>query len=99
MFDEGLTEEVRRLLDEGYRDDCKAFQALGYRYVLSVLRGELSQPEAIELTCRDTRRYAKRQMTWFRKEPGVSWIDSPGESRQALEQLLALVESSSVPYS
>ena len=99
MFDEGLTEEVRRLLDRGCRDDCKAFQALGYRYVLSVLRGELSQPEAIELTCRDTRRYAKRQMTWFRKEPRISWIDSPGESRQALEQLLALVASSSVPYS
>ncbi len=93
MFDEGLTEEVRRLLDEGCGDDCKAFEALGYRYVLSVLRGELSQPEAIELTCRDTRRYAKRQMTWFRKEPQVRWIDSPGESQQALDQLLRLVES------
>ncbi len=93
MFDEGLTEEVRRLLDQGYRDDCKAFEALGYRHVLSVLRGELSQPEAIELTCRDTRRYAKRQMTWFRKEPQINWIDSPGESQRALDQLLALVES------
>ena len=93
MFDEGLAEEVKRLLDEGYRDDCKAFEALGCRYVLSVLRGELSQPEAIELTCRDTRRYAKRQMTWFRKEPQIRWIDSTGESQQALEQLLALVES------
>ncbi len=93
MFDEGFTEEVKRLLDEGYGDDSKAFDALGYRYVLSVLRGELSQPEAIELTCRDTRRYAKRQMTWFRKEPEIRWIDSPGESQQALEQLFALVES------
>lgn len=93
MFDEGLTEEVKRLLDEGYRDDCKAFEALGYRYVLRVLRGELSQLEAIELTCRDTRRYAKRQMTWFRKEPQIRWIDFPGESPQALEQLLALAES------
>ena len=90
MFDEGLTEEVKRLLDEGYRDDCKAFEALGYRHVLSALRGGLSQPEAIELTCRDTRRYAKRQMTWFRKEPQIRWIDSPGESRQALDQLLTL---------
>ncbi len=94
MFDEGFTEEVERLLDEGYRDDCKAFEALGYRYVLRVLRGELSQLEAIELTCRDTRRYAKRQMTWFRKEPQIRWIDFPGESPQALEQLLALAESS-----
>ena len=94
MFDEGFTEEVERLLDEGYRDDCKAFEALGYRYVLRVLRGELSQLKAIELTCRDTRRYAKRQMTWFRKEPQIRWIDFPGESPQALEQLLALAESS-----
>ena len=93
MFAEGFATEVRALLDQGFGDDCKAFEALGYRYVLEVWRDEISVPEAIELTCRDTRRYAKRQMTWFRRESQIHWIETPGESQQALEQLLAMVKS------
>ncbi len=94
MFRSGLLDEVDRLLRKGYDERCKAFEALGYRYALQTLRGELSVEDAIELTSRDTRRYAKRQMTWFRREDGMRWIQSPGESESALKQLLEWVRCS-----
>ena len=94
MFRSGLLDEVDRLLRKGYDERCKAFEALGYRYALQTLRGELSLEDAIELTSRDTRRYAKRQMTWFRREDGMRWIQSPGESESALKQLLEWVRCS-----
>ena len=91
MFRTGLLDEVDRLLRKGYDERCKAFEALGYRYAVQTLRGELTLEDAIELTSRDTRRYAKRQMTWFRREDGMRWIRSPGESEPALQELLELV--------
>ena len=91
MFRGGLLDEVDRLLRKGYDERCKAFEALGYRYALQTLRGELELEEAVELTSRDTRRYAKRQMTWFRREDQMEWIRWPGESESALKQLLELV--------
>jgi tRNA dimethylallyltransferase len=94
MFRSGLLDEVDRLLRKGYDERCKAFEALGYRYAVQTLRGELKLEDAIELTSRDTRRYAKRQMTWFRREDGMHWIPSPGESESALKQLLELVRCS-----
>lgn len=89
MFEQGLTEEVEQLLQLGYSADAKGFEALGYRYAVDVVKGELGLDEAIELTQRDTRRYAKRQLTWFRKEEGIHWITSPGEEPAALDELLA----------
>ena len=94
MFRCGLLDEVDRLLRTGYDESCKAFEALGYRYAVQTLRGELKLEDAIELTIRDTRRYAKRQMTWFRREDGMRWIQSPGESETALTQLLELIPCS-----
>ena len=92
MFDAGLIEETQELLTNGYSSDCKGFEALGYRQAVAVLRGESNRKIAIELTQRDTRRYAKRQMTWFKREPGVCWISDPGEHQLALEKLLQLVQ-------
>jgi len=92
MFHSGLIEEVQQLLAQGYRPDCKGFEALGYRHAVAVLGGELSQEEAIEKTQIETRRYAKRQMTWFRREKEVHWIEGPGEDATPLESLLQLVE-------
>ncbi len=92
MFGAGLIEETQELLASGYSSDCKGFEALGYRQAVAVLRGELTREIAIELTQRDTRRYAKRQMTWFKREPEVCWISDPGEDRLALEKLLQLVQ-------
>ena len=91
MFHCGLVEEVRRLLDRGYSPQAKGFEALGYRYIIAFLSGEMSLEEVRELTQRDSRRYAKRQMTWFRKEKNVHWIELTGEDPQALEQALAQI--------
>jgi tRNA dimethylallyltransferase len=74
MFERGLAEEVRGLIAKGVAEDSPPFRALGYRHVLSLIRGEISEDEARARTKRDTRRYAKRQTTWFRKMPGVAWF-------------------------
>jgi tRNA dimethylallyltransferase len=84
MFARGLVDEVRGLLARGVPEAAPPFRALGYRYVRRLLRGEISLPEAVSLTRIDTRRYAKRQMTWFRKMAGVTWFspdDGPGLER------------------
>ena len=70
----GLVDEVRRLLAAGRAPEANAFKAIGYREVSAHLRGEVGIEEAMTLTRRNTRRYAKRQMTWFRREAGVRWF-------------------------
>jgi len=75
FFASGLLDEVRGLLAAGRPRAANAFKAFGYRESLRHLQGELSLAEAIELTRRQTRRYAKRQWTWFRREAGVAWFD------------------------
>lgn len=74
FFAEGLVEEVRRLLLAGCPEAANAFKAIGYQEALRHLRGELGLEETIALTQRNTRRYAKRQWTWFRKEERVTWF-------------------------
>lgn len=76
MFERGLVEEVNRLLRKDIKEDSPPFRALGYKHVLKVLRGELTLEEAVMLTKKDTRHYAKRQLTWFRKMEGIQWFDS-----------------------
>jgi len=84
MFERGLVEEVRGLLAKGVPETAPPFRALGYSHVLRHLKGEIGCDEAVALTKTDTRRYAKRQMTWFRKMAGVVWF-SPDDGR-ALEE-------------
>lgn len=91
MFDSGLLDETRRLLKAGYDESCKGFEALGYRYAIQVLKGSMDERKAIELTQRDSRRYAKRQMTWFRREKDVCWIDLSGDSPEAFAQVYGIV--------
>jgi tRNA dimethylallyltransferase len=79
MFAQGLVDEVRGLLERGIGEDASPFRALGYRHVLGHLGGGISLEEAKALTKRDTRHYAKRQETWFRKMAGVVWF-SPEDS-------------------
>jgi tRNA dimethylallyltransferase len=73
MFDAGLIDETRRLLALGYGGDLKPMQSLGYKHVMACLNGRIDLDEAIRLTARDTRHYAKRQGTWFRSEGDVHW--------------------------
>ena len=71
MIDCGLVEETKRLMKKGYGPHLKSMTAIGYRHILKYLQGEWSLQKATETLKRDTRRYAKRQMTWFRAEPDM----------------------------
>ncbi len=73
MFTQGIVKEVERLLESGVEETSPPFRALGYKHVLSHLKGEMSLEEAIDSTKKDTRHYAKRQMTWFRKMKEIHW--------------------------
>jgi tRNA dimethylallyltransferase len=76
MIESGLAEEVRRLLDEGYTEKYPSMKGLGYSHFLQNIKGCLSGEETVKLFIRDTKRYAKRQLTWFRKEAGTHWYGS-----------------------
>lgn len=72
----GMIEETERLLARGFRDSDPGFQSLGYRSVIRFLKGETSRDRLLETLTLDTFHYAKRQMTWFRKEKKIRWIES-----------------------
>jgi len=78
MFNAGLVKEVQSLLARGYSSQLKPFQSLGYAQTAAHLRGEFNLEKAISSTQRETRHYAKRQMTWFRKEKEVLWFNDFG---------------------
>jgi tRNA dimethylallyltransferase len=78
MMEAGLEAEVRGLVAMGVKRDSVAMQGLGYKQLLAYLDGEVSREEAIALIKRDSRRYAKRQLTWFRREREAVWLDKSG---------------------
>lgn len=78
MLAAGWVEEVRRLLAAGLSPSLPAFQAIGYRELAAHVTSEVSLEDASQRIIRATRRYAKRQMTWFRRQPGVEWFSSAG---------------------
>ncbi len=88
MVEQGFLDEVARLREKGYGPELKPMQSLGYKHMNWVLDGRCPMAEALELQIRDTLRYARRQMTWFRALPEVHWL-RPDE---ALERGLALAE-------
>lgn len=75
MINEGLIEEVKNLLNMGYHKNLTSMQAIGYKEIISYLEGEVELEEAIEILKRNTRRFAKRQLTWFRRDDRIKWID------------------------
>lgn len=75
MLEQGLVEEVRRLRDMGYTKDMVSMQGLGYKEILRYLDGELTLEEAVYIIKRDTRHFAKRQLTWFKRERDVIWLN------------------------
>ena len=87
MWDAGLVEEVRRLVAAGLREGRTAERALGYRQVLAFLDGATTEAEALEATVVGTRRFARRQLAWFDKDPRVTWVawDDPDRVERALD--------------
>ena len=75
MMEQGLLEEVRGLKDRGIARDSVSMQGLGYKELLAYLDGEITLEEAVRIIKRDTRHFAKRQLTWFRRERDVVWVD------------------------
>lgn len=94
MIEKGLVDEVKRLLEMGY-DKCSiAMQGLGYKEILWYLKGEANLSEVIELLKRDTRRYAKRQMTWFNSIKDIIWLDINDDYTEAIKKIIDYIEKS-----
>jgi len=93
MVARGMMEEVRRLLEAGYDESLPAMGGIGYRQFAAVVRGRLTGEDALRLMIRDTVRYAKRQMTWFARDPEIRWIDvdAAGGVDGAAESILKLI--------
>jgi len=92
MWSAGLIEEVRGLIDKGIRDSKTASQAIGYAQALASIDGRLSEEEAIDETILLTQRYARRQMSWFRRDPRINWFDYQSPTLQS--DVMKLVHSS-----
>lgn len=90
MFASGLVEEVRGILARGYAETAKPFESHGYKQALQHLGGQVSLSEAIYSAQRNTRHYAKRQITWFRREQDVVWFHGFGEDPHIQQQVLEL---------
>jgi tRNA dimethylallyltransferase len=93
MFERGLVEEVRGLLAAGVPRGAKPFESLGYKQALEVVEEKCTLEQAIESTQLETRRYAKRQLTWFRKEQKVSWLSGFGHEARMQSEALAIIHA------
>jgi tRNA dimethylallyltransferase len=93
MFSAGLVEETQDLLQK-YSEGARPLSSIGYKQVVQLLRGEINQESAILAMQQAHRNYAKRQMTWFRREPGVKWIAGFGDQSSVILQAISFVEES-----
>ena len=91
MLSSGWTDEVGVLLSSGFAENAKPFDFIGYRELRAVLRGSMKREEARSLIQQATRRYAKRQMTWFRREAAVHWCEGFGDDPQVQAKSLQQV--------
>lgn len=91
MMEDGWLDEVQRLKEQGLAQAPTASRAIGYRQMLEYLAGNMTKAEAIDSTIVATRRFARRQETWFKADPRVHWIDA--ESEHAEEQVISLLKS------
>jgi len=90
MIEAGLVEETEKIICMGYDENVKPLQSLGYKYIIRYIRKELTLEEALKLMQRDTRHYARRQMTWFRGEGDIEWFhpDETGPIRLRIDRFL-----------
>ncbi|MHB1001766.1 MAG: tRNA (adenosine(37)-N6)-dimethylallyltransferase MiaA [Armatimonadota bacterium] len=96
---DGFIDEVKSLLDKGYSPELTSMKGLGYKQITGYLMGQYDLQTAIDLLKRDTRRFAKRQFTWFRADPGIDWIDvdclNPEDTADIIQKLLSSDETAS----
>ncbi len=90
MFDRGLIEETERLVAR-YGYDCRPLTSLGYAEATAVLRNELTREQAVAQAQQGHRNYAKRQLTWFRREPDMHWLEGTGNDEEIIQQATSLV--------
>ncbi|MBU9722659.1 MULTISPECIES: tRNA (adenosine(37)-N6)-dimethylallyltransferase MiaA [Bacillaceae] len=93
MIEQGLIDEVNKLYQSGLRD-CQSVQAIGYKEIYLYLSGELGKEEAIDLLKQNSRRYAKRQLTWFRNKMDIQWFDMTKHGEKKLEEIHQFVKES-----
>jgi tRNA dimethylallyltransferase len=98
MFQNGLVEEVRSLLQTGYKKDGNAMSALGYKEIILYLNGDCNLEYAKELLKKNTRHFAKRQNTWFKRDPRITWFDVNKENDiKSIAQKIIILEKYSSP--
>ena len=93
IFRAGLAEEARALLDQGVSRQVRPFGSLGYKQALAHIDGVMALDEAIDDTAKNTRRYAKRQMTWFRRDPDITWFHGFGDEHHVKKSAVSFVET------
>ena len=91
QFERGLLNEIRAMLSDGVPEDARPFGGLVYRQALEHLRGVRDEASTRALIAQENRRYARRQLIWFRKEPNLNWFDGPGESPSTMAAVTSLV--------
>jgi tRNA dimethylallyltransferase len=96
QFDRGIIAEVQTLMANGIPADARPFGGLVYRQVMEMLRGVRGEAETRALIVRENRRYARRQLIWFRKEPNLIWFDGPGEQPETLHRVESMLASRGV---
>jgi tRNA dimethylallyltransferase len=92
QFDSGLLNEIRRLLAQGVPESARPFGGLVYRQALEHLHGVRDEPSTRALIAQENRRYARRQLIWFRKEPNLQWFDGPGDAPRAVAAVQTLLD-------
>jgi len=92
MFDAGLVEETRQLLEK-YGEAARPLSSIGYKQVVQLLKGEIDREAAVDAVQQAHRNYAKRQMTWFRREPEVTWIQGFGNQSEVTTQAVAAIQN------
>jgi tRNA dimethylallyltransferase len=96
QFAQGLLAEIRTMLASGVPEGARPFGGLVYRQALEHLRGVRDEAATRALIVQENRRYAKRQLTWFRKEPNLTWFEGPGESAGTIASVLRFLGDNNV---
>jgi len=88
MIGQGFVEEVQSLVKQKYGWNLSSMSSIGYNHIGFYLKGEMTLDEAINLLKRDTRRYAKKQLSWFRRDKRIKWVNNYEEARELVKKFL-----------